>query len=74
MMKPIAMQTSVVSFTHREEAKAGDKRKGIVVDLIGAVHVADKSYFKQLNRTFPKYEVTSLRTGGSEGKQHPARW
>jgi len=49
---PVAMQTSVVSFTKRETGKPD-----IVVDLIGAVHVADKSYFKQLNRLFTKYDA-----------------
>lgn len=50
--EPIAMQTSVVSFSYREEGKPN-----VVVDLIGAVHVADKTYFQQLNRLFTKYDA-----------------
>lgn len=49
---PIAMQTSVVSFTYREDGKPS-----VVVDLIGAVHVADMTYFKQLNRLFTQYDA-----------------
>lgn len=49
---PIAMQTSVVSFTKRETGKPD-----VIVDLIGAVHVADKSYFRQLSKRFTQYDA-----------------
>lgn len=49
---PIEMQTSVVSFTYKEEGKPS-----VVVDLIGAVHVADEGYFRKLNRLFTQYDA-----------------
>jgi hypothetical protein len=50
--EPIAMETSIVTFRSNDPAK-----RDIQVDLIGAVHVADKAYFKQLNQLFTQYEV-----------------
>ena len=50
--EPIAMQTSIVSFKVREEGQPA-----VVVDLIGAVHVADKAYFRELNRRFANYDA-----------------
>lgn len=56
--EPVAMQTSIVSFRHREDDEAADSSdRGIVVDLIGAVHVADKGYFRKLNQAFTKYDA-----------------
>ncbi len=48
---PIAMQTSIVSFRPKGASK------NVVVDLIGAVHVADKSYFRKLNKAFNQYDA-----------------
>ena len=48
---PIAMQTSVVTFRRPEG------RDEVSVDLIGAVHVADKGYFEKLNRQFKQYDA-----------------
>lgn len=42
------LETSIV---HLENAA------GVKVDLIGAVHIADSSYFEQLNERFKTYEV-----------------
>ncbi len=72
--EPTAMQTSIVTFKFRDQNK-----KDVVLDLIGAVHVADESYFKQLNRLFTGYESllyelvapadNNVPTGGKS--QHP---
>ena len=37
-----------------------------VVDLIGAVHIADKSYYDQLNKEFTNYEVLLFEMVGGE--------
>lgn len=50
---PQAMETAIV---HYVPAKAGD-REGLSVDLIGAVHVGEKSYYDQLNKAFEKYDA-----------------
>jgi len=52
---PVAMQTSIVTF--RRAGGSGDRKQGVTVDLIGAVHVGDKGYYRQLNRAFTKYEA-----------------
>jgi len=48
--RPIALETALVSF---EGAKHADTR----VDLIAAVHIADRSYYAQLNKMFADYDV-----------------
>src|SRR3954454_22896760 len=50
---PQAMETCIV---HYVPAKEGD-RPGLSVDLIGAVHVGEKSYYDQLNKAFEKYDA-----------------
>lgn len=56
--EPEAMQTSIVSFTPAKPANGQSGMfEGVVVDLIGAVHVADKTYFRQLNEQFKKYDA-----------------
>jgi hypothetical protein len=50
--EPVAMQTSIVRMTINE-----GPYKGAVVDLIGAVHIAHKEYFQELNKKFKEYDV-----------------
>ncbi|MEX2186850.1 MAG: hypothetical protein WD875_08660 [Pirellulales bacterium] len=75
--EPQSMQTSIVSY----KPKDGD-RKGLVVDLIGAVHVGDGAYYDKLNKAFTEYDVvlyelvapegTKIPKGGrTEGSGHP---
>lgn len=45
------MQTAIVSFSKPNE------KDGVVVDLIGAVHVGEKEYYDTLNEAFTKYDV-----------------
>ena len=49
--EPIALQTSVVRY------QVGRKDKKKYVDLIGAVHVGESSYYRELNRLFEDYDV-----------------
>lgn len=46
---------------------------GVRVDLVGAVHVADRAYFDELNRRFTAYEVVlyELIGGPHPGTQSP---
>jgi hypothetical protein len=70
--QPIALETSVVSFKLREK-----EREGIQVDLIGAVHVADKSYYDTLNKQFEQYDALLFELvapkDAKPGKDRPAR-
>ncbi|GEP43120.1 hypothetical protein [Brevifollis gellanilyticus] len=43
-----SLQTAVVSY---------ESPAGVIVDLVGAVHIADKKYFEALNKRFKGYEV-----------------
>jgi hypothetical protein len=47
-----ALETAIVRF----ESEVQDQ-PGLVVDLIGAIHIADKSYYEKLNRRFKKYDA-----------------
>jgi len=48
---PEKLQTAI---TRYEIVKDG---KSTIVDLVGAIHVGDRKYYKRLNREFDKYEV-----------------
>jgi hypothetical protein len=73
--QPLAMETSIARFA------PADASSGVVVDLIGAVHVADKKYYQALNKKFDEYDVvlyelvapegTKIPKGGREKNEHP---
>jgi hypothetical protein len=73
--QPLAMETSIARFA------PADAGSGVVVDLIGAVHVADKKYYEALNKKFDEYDVvlyelvapegTKIPKGGREKNEHP---
>lgn len=50
------LETGVTTYTK------GD----VTVDLVGAVHIADKSYFEKLNKAFEGYEVVLFEMVGGE--------
>ncbi len=47
--QPLALETAIVRFR--------DKSQGLTVDLIGAIHIADRAYYDALNRRFKTYEA-----------------
>jgi hypothetical protein len=49
---PRSMDTAIVTYV-----PADDTREGLTVDLIGAVHVGEKSYYDDLNREFEQYDA-----------------
>jgi hypothetical protein len=49
---PLSLQTAVVHYVPAD----GDS-KGPTVDLIGAVHIGEKSYYEALNKQFEQYDV-----------------
>jgi len=73
---PAALQTAIVSCVPRDCGQTGP-----TVDLVSAVHVADKGYYEELNRLFAKYDVvlyellapegTRVPKGGGRGSSHP---
>ena len=57
--KPQSLDTAVVSY------KAGSQ--GAQVDLIGAVHIGEASYYRELNRLFDQYDVLLYELVAPEG-------
>jgi hypothetical protein len=74
--RPISFDTAIISFGKSEN---GDS--ATTVDLIAAVHVADKEYYDKLNKLFEKYDVvlyelvapegTRIARGGGGTGKHP---
>jgi hypothetical protein len=50
--RPLAMETAIARF-----APKGPADSGVIVDLVGAVHVGDKTYYNKLNEMFVTYDV-----------------
>ena len=49
---PIALTTPIIHMTSKDPARAD-----LSVDLIGAVHVGEKSYYAKLNKQFEQYDA-----------------
>ena len=64
--EPQAMQTAICRF-----APANGKYPGLVVDLIAAVHVADKKYYQDLNKRFQDYDAVLYELVAPEGTRIP---
>lgn len=73
---PTSLDTAVVSYI----AAMGGNR-GLRVDLVGAVHVGEKSYYEALNKLFEEYDVvlyelvapegTRIEKGAKADSRHP---
>lgn len=48
---PVAMETPVITF------RSSERFKGVTVDLIGAVHLGEGAYYRELNRRFRNYDL-----------------
>ena len=68
---PLAMQTAIVRYVKASDAGKGDERKGLVVDLIGAVHIGEKKYYEALNKEFEKYDVVLYELVAPAGTRVP---
>jgi hypothetical protein len=64
--KPLALQTSIVSFVSTR-----GRKRAVNVDLIGAVHVGDQAYYETLNKKFQDYEVVLYELVAPEGTRIP---
>jgi len=62
--QPVAMETAVFRY-------GSAARPGVAVDLVGAVHVGDKSYYDALNSLFEKYDVVLYELVAPEGTKVP---
>ena len=53
------LQTATITYTNDD---------GVSVDLIGAIHIADKSYYDKLNKRFRELRFAALRNGRIEAR------
>ena len=60
--QPLALQTAIVRYQPVDANQAG-----LVVDLIGAIHIGDRSYYDALNRQFDEYDVVLYELVAPEG-------
>lgn len=73
---PVSMETAIVRYKANDAAKSD-----LIIALIGAVHIGEKSYYEALNKEFENYEVvlyelvapegTRIPKGGGKGSGHP---
>ena len=75
--KPLTLDTAIVRYVGTRPDQAG-----LVVDLVGAVHVGERSYYEQLNKRFAEYDVVLYElvappgtriTKDTKGGNHPVR-
>lgn len=64
--RAVAMQTAVVHYVPKKAGK--DK---LSVDLIGAVHVGDADYYRQLNKLFEQYDAVLYELVAPQGTRVP---
>ncbi len=60
--KPLALEVAIVRYLPAAQAaKAGSKQRAPMareyVDLVGAIHIGDLSYYQQLNKHFRQYDA-----------------
>ena len=69
------VQSLDIAITRFEKfLKVGGKfRRRIVVDLIGALHIADESYYENLNRLFDRYHLLLYELIAPRAKNIPDR-
>lgn len=74
--QPVSMETAIVRYKAQSP-----ENKDVTIDLIGAVHIGEKSYYDKLNHEFEQYEAllyelvapegTRVPKGGGTGSGHP---
>ena len=71
--RPLAMQTAIVRFVKADEVEEGKSTNDYdkYVDLVGAVHIGDLSYYRELNRRFKKYDAVLYELVAPEGTEVP---
>ncbi len=62
----IALETAIVRYVPID-----GKNPGLVVDLVAAVHVGEKSYYHQLNREFKQYDALLYELVAPAGTKIP---
>lgn len=70
---PQSLDTSILRFVPTDEKLA---KAGVTVDLIGAIHIGDKAYFRKLDRKFRAYDALlyEMVAEKNETGAAPGRW
>jgi hypothetical protein len=63
---PLSLQTAVVHFSPQDSSQGQ-----LTVDLVGAVHVGEESYYEALNDLFETYDVVLYELVAPEGTRVP---
>lgn len=63
--EPLRLQTAITSY--KPDSSFGD----LQVDLVGAVHVGDKEYYKALNKKFETYDIVLYELVAPRGTRIP---
>lgn len=67
----LGMQTAIVRYVAQHPPKGSDARAAPVVELVGAVHIADAAYYRNLNRRFKQYDVVLYELVAPDGTVVP---
>jgi hypothetical protein len=68
--RPVALQTAIVRYVRQAESAAA-ANASVFVDLVGAVHVGDRDYYRQLNHRFRQYDALLYELVAPDGAVVP---
>lgn len=71
--EPLAMETAIVRYVPADAVAKGKSPDDYdqYVDLVGAVHIGDKRYYRDLNRRFKGYDAVLYELVAPEGTKVP---
>lgn len=71
--EPVALETAIVRYVKAADVVPGQPAADYpeYVDLVGAVHIADKRYYRDLNRRFKGYDSVLYELVAPEGTEVP---
>jgi hypothetical protein len=65
--QPVALETAIARFVGQDQATDAK----VVVDLVGAIHVGDKTYYAALNQRFRRYDAVLYELVAAENANVP---
>lgn len=66
----IALQTAIIRYVPRNQ-NGTVTENGVSVDLVGAIHVGDRAYYRELNRRFEQYDALLYELVAPDGTVVP---
>lgn len=71
--RALSLETAIVSYSGSLKDSGKKDSGNVVVDLVGAVHVGEKSYYTELNRVFRDYDAVLYELVAPENANVPVR-